>query len=221
MTTALVLGASRGIGREFVRQLRGDGARVIATARDDAGIAALEALGAEAFKLDVADAKSAAELSWRLDGESLDLALHVAGVYTESGATEAPADADFDRVLHTNVKGAMQVIPIVAPLVESARGTFAFITSGMGSIADTASSYGWLYRVSKAALNMAVHAAAHDYPKAKLVVVNPGWVKTDMGGAGATLAVEDSIANMRRALAAVTQKDSGAFVNHDGGRYAW
>ena len=221
IATALLIGASRGIGHEFVRQLRADGTRVIATARDDAGIAALTALGAESIRLDVTRIESIAELEWRLDGERIDLAVYVAGVYSEAGAKEAPSNDDFDRVLHTNVKGAMQIIPTVAPRVEAAGGTFAFITSGMGSIGDTNSSFGWLYRVSKTALNMAVHAASFDYPEARMVVVNPGWVKTDMGGDEATLEVGDSVAMVRAALERLKPKETGVFVNYDGKRFPW
>ncbi len=221
MTTALVIGASRGIGREFVRQLVADGTRVIATARGDDDVAALQVAGAEAFALHVEQSASVAGLEWRLDGERIDLALYVAGVYSEAGAGAPPSDADFDRVMHTNVKGAMQVIPTVAPRVAAAHGTFAFVSSGMGSIADVRSSIGWLYRVSKAALNMAVRAASFDHPDARLVVVDPGWVRTDMGGADATLAVGDSVAMMRAAIARLQPSDSGLFVHYDGRRAAW
>ena len=81
------------------------------------------------------------------------------------GATQPPTRDDFDRVMHTNVLGAMQAIPQVAPLVEArAAARFVFITSGMGRIAGVDSSYGWLYRASKAALNMAVAAAQPRLP---------------------------------------------------------
>jgi NAD(P)-dependent dehydrogenase (short-subunit alcohol dehydrogenase family) len=123
--------------------------------------------------------------------------------------------------MHTNVLGAMQAIPQVAPLVEASRqgGRFAFITSGMGQIGGVESSYGWTYRVSKAALNMAVAAAQHDYPRATLVALCPGWVQTDMGGAGAPLTVHDSVSAMRRTLAGLTPAHRGAFLHHDGRRY--
>jgi NAD(P)-dependent dehydrogenase (short-subunit alcohol dehydrogenase family) len=220
VSTILVLGASRGIGMEFVRQYREAGDRVIATARNEAALAALKKLGAETFKLDVADPASVSGLAWHLDSQKIDVALYVAGVYSTAGATTPPTREEFDRLMHTNVLGAMQAMPQVAPLVEAAGGRFAFITSGMGRIADASSSFGWTYRASKAALNMAVHAASGDYPKATLVVIDPGWVRTDMGGPGASLAVEDSVAGMRDTIAKLKRGDSGGFFRHDGGRHA-
>jgi NAD(P)-dependent dehydrogenase (short-subunit alcohol dehydrogenase family) len=214
----LVIGASRGIGLEFARQYAQAGERVIATARDDAGLARIEALGAKALRIDVADAKSVSALGWQLDGEKIDVALYVAGVMSRGGATQPPLQADFDRVMRTNVWGAMQAIPQVAPLVEAVRGKFVFVTSGMGRIADVSSSYSWVYRASKAALNMTVAAAQADYPQAIMVAMNPGWVRTDMGGDGAPLAVEDSVASMRKAIASLTGSQRGAFLDYDGRR---
>ncbi len=222
MSTVLVIGASRGIGLEFVRQYLAEGARVIATARDEAGLARLRELGAIAHRVDVADPASVSGLAWLLDGEVIDVALYVAGVWSDAGAETPPTQPDFDRVMHTNVLGAMQAIPQVAPLVAASRqtGKFAFITSGMGQIATVQSSHAWTYRVSKAALNMAVAAAQHDYPKVIMVALSPGWVRTDMGGAGAPLSVEESVRAMRRALAGLGAQQRGAFLNDDGQPYA-
>lgn len=222
MKTALIIGASRGIGREFVRQLLADGWKVHATARTQPALDALKADGALPLKLDVTRSESVAGLAWLLDGEKIDLAVYVAGVFgTEAGAGEAPNDELFDAVMHANVRGAMQALPLVAPFVEAARGRFAFISSGMGSIADARSSMGWIYRASKTALNMAVHAARHDYPGLTLVVMNPGWVRTDMGGAGAPTSVQDSVAGMRRVIDGLTPADSGSFQSHDGRKMDW
>jgi NAD(P)-dependent dehydrogenase (short-subunit alcohol dehydrogenase family) len=222
MSSALVIGASRGIGREFVRQLRDAGWQVQATARDDRALDDLKAAGANPIKVDVTQLQSLSALGWALDGVKLDLALYVAGVYgPETGASESPTQAEFERVMHANVLGAMQVLPMVAPAVEAAHGQFAFISSGMGSIADAQSSDHWLYRASKAALNMAVRSAVMDYPKATLLTVSPGWVRTDMGGPAAPLSVTDSVSGMLRALSTLTQGDTGSFVDHNGRVLPW
>jgi NAD(P)-dependent dehydrogenase (short-subunit alcohol dehydrogenase family) len=216
----LVIGASRGIGLEFVRQYREAGDTVIATARDDAGLQRIQALGAKGLRIDVADTASVSGLGWQLDGEKLDVALYVAGVMSRGGATQPPARDEFDQVMRTNVWGAMQALAQVAPLVEAAGGRFAFISSQMGHIAGVESSDGWAYRASKAALNMAVKAAQPDYPRAILVAMSPGWVQTDMGGAGAPLTTARSVASLRASIARLSRADQGAFLDHDGSRFA-
>ena len=218
MSTVLVIGASRGIGLEFVRQYREAGRRVIATVRDADGRARVQALGAEALTVDVANPASVSGLAWQLDGEKIDLALYVAGVLRRPNALTPPTRDDFDAVMHTNVLGAMQTLPQVAPLVAEARGVFAFLSSSMSQIGSVPDSGSWLYRTSKAALNMAVAAAQHDYPDATLVTIDPGWVQTDMGGAGAALTVEKSVQGMRQVLASLTPADKGRLLHHDGRR---
>jgi NAD(P)-dependent dehydrogenase (short-subunit alcohol dehydrogenase family) len=212
----LVLGASRGIGLEFVRQYREAGDTVIATARHDAGLERLRALGAQALRLDVAEPASVSGLGRQLDGEKIELALYVAGIMSRGGAGQPPARDEFDAVMRTNVWGAMQAIPLVAPLVEAAGGKFAFVSSQMGHIAGVDSSYSWVYRASKAALNMTVAAAQPDYPKATFLVLSPGWVQTDMGGSGADLTVDTSVEWMRRTIAQAHRQRHVAFLDYDG-----
>ncbi len=220
MPAVLVIGASRGIGLEFARQYRQAGWRVLASARDEPGLDRLRGLDCEALRVDVADPASLSGLAWLLDGVELDLALYVAGVMDRGDARSGPTQADFDRLMHTNVMGAMQALPQVAPLLKPG-AVMAFISSQMGSIADCASSYGWLYRASKAALNMAVHAAQTDHPDSVLLALSPGWVQTEMGGPGATLTVQESVARMRRTLAAAGPSHRGAFVDQDGHTLPW
>ena len=220
MNTVLVIGASRGIGLELVRQYREAGDRVIATARDDAGLSALRDLGAQTLQVDVANPASVSGLSWQLDGEKLDVALYVAGVMDRAGATTPPTQQAFDHVMHTNVLGLMQVIPQVLPMVEEASGVFGALSSSMSQIASVPGSNAWLYRVSKAALNMAVASARFDYPRARLVALDPGWVQTDMGGATAPLSLADSVAGLRVAIASITPDDNGHLIHHDGRRAA-
>jgi NAD(P)-dependent dehydrogenase (short-subunit alcohol dehydrogenase family) len=212
----LIIGASRGLGLELTRQYTQAGARVTATARDDAGLAAIQALGAKPLKLDIANPQSVSGLAWQLDGEKFDLALYVAGVYNHDNALTPPTQQEFDRVMHTNVMGLMQTIPQVLPLVEAAGGKFLALSSMMGSLSAANESYGWLYRVSKAALNMAVNAARHDYPKALMFALNPGWVRTDLGGPNAPLSPQDSASQMRHVIDTLTSRDVGRLIHHDG-----
>ena len=218
MATVFVIGASRGIGWELVRQYLEAGARVIATARDAAGLARLREAGAEPMRLDVAEPTSVSGLAWQLDGEKLDLALYVAGVMDRANATSPPSREAFDRVMHANVLGAMQVLPQVMPGVQAAGGVFGVLSSSMSLIGSVPASNAWLYRVSKAALNMAVASARFDYPGARLVALDPGWVQTDMGGGAAPLTVGESVAGLRAAIAGLTEADNGRLIHHDGRR---
>lgn len=224
MATVLVIGASRGIGLEFVRQYRAAGDTVIATARDAAGLARLRELGAQALALDVNDEASQADFLAQLSGfgsQAFDIALYVAGVFPLPDARTPPQRADFDHAMHTNVLAAMQLLPRLAPLVGAApRGRFAFLSSEMAQIEGVGDSQAWVYRASKAALNMAVASAQNDYPQAILVALSPGWVQTDMGGAEAPLTVQQSVAGMRSTLERLEPRDRGAFFNYDGQRFS-
>lgn len=218
----LIIGASRGLGLAFVRQYRADGARVTATARDDAGLARLQQLGARALKLDVAQAASVSGLAWLVDGERFDVVIVNAGVFgPRTQGLQPPTEADFDLVMHTNVLGPMRLLPQVAEaLAPGAR--VAVLSSLMGSIAQRSNASAWLYRASKAALNSVMKDAAHALAgQATVVSLHPGWVRTDMGGAGADLEVDASVAGMRALLAGLTRADSGGFFNHDGQRLPW
>lgn len=220
MARVLVIGASRGIGLEFVRQYLGAGDTVIATARQAHHLAALRAAGAQALALDVTDQASQSRFLAQLGTQSMDIALYVAGVFPLPDALTPPQQSDFDHAMHTNVLAAMQLLPRLAPLVSAAPcGRFAFLSSEMAQIAGVGDSQAWVYRASKAALNMAVASAQNDYPRAILVALSPGWVQTDMGGAHAPLTVQQSVAGMRRTLAQLGPRDRGTFINYNGERF--
>ena len=222
MKKVLIVGASRGIGLEFVRQYRQAGDAVTATARGAEGLARIEALGAQALLLDVADASSAASLASALAGQTFDVVVHNAGVYgPKTQGLQAPTAGEFDSVMHTNLLGAMRVLPqLTAVLAPAAK--LAVISSRMASMGLRESTAGWLYRASKAALNSVLKDASITLAgKAVCVAFHPGWVRTDMGGSGADLDVATSVADMRRTLAALTAVDNGSFFNHDGQPLAW
>jgi NAD(P)-dependent dehydrogenase (short-subunit alcohol dehydrogenase family) len=222
MSTALIIGASRGIGHEMVRQYRADGWRVIATARKPDDCEALRGLGAEAHQVDVMNAEAIGGLGWKLDDEKIDHAWLVAGVYGPRH-DGFPTEKEFDEVMRTNVLAAMRLLPIVAPLVANTRGKLAVISSRMGSIGERTSASGSLYRASKAALNSVLADTALTYGPQGVTCLSfhPGWVQTDMGGAGASLTVEDSVHSLRATLAGADASKNGAFLNHDGTPIRW
>jgi NAD(P)-dependent dehydrogenase (short-subunit alcohol dehydrogenase family) len=225
MKTILLIGASRGIGFELARQYTADGWRVIATARSDEGLERLKALGAQTLRVDVANPASNSGLAWQLDGEKIDLAIYVAGVVDRNSASTPPTRDSFDTVMHTNVMGAMQVIPQIVPMVQETQGVIACISSIMGSQQETTSGSAALYRVSKAALNMVVRCTQAEQPNITVLAIHPGWVQTDMGGASAPLTPEQSASSLRQTLnRLLEQRDPihrGAFLNHDGQPLPW
>ena len=217
----LVIGASRGIGLEFVRQYRADGARVSATARDDAGLARIAEPGANAIRLDVLDAASVSALAARIEGARFDVGVVNAGVLSGRGADLTPGEDDFDRVMRTNVLGPMRVLPpIVAALAPA--GKVAVLSSRMGSIGARTAAGSSLYRASKAAVNSVVKDASLLHAGRAIVVsLHPGWVRTEMGGAGADIDVATSVAGMRKVIAGLAARDSGSFFGYDGQAIAW
>ena len=222
MALALVIGASRGIGLELVRQYLADGWRVIATARNKEDVDRLAAMGAEAHKLDVTNVEAVAGLGWKLDGEELDVAILNAGIYGPR-SDGFPMQSDFDAVMHTNVLAAMRLLPIIAPLVGAARGKLAVMSSRMGSLSERKGSSGSLYRASKAALNSVLVDTAHQFGPQGVtcVAMHPGWVRTDMGGASATLDVQDSARGIRRVLADLPASEHPVYRDYDGTPIGW
>jgi len=225
MPTVLLIGASRGIGFELAHQYTADGWRVIATARSDEGLERLKSMGAQTLRVDVANPASNSGLAWQLDGEKVDLAIYVAGAMDRNNASTPPTRDSFDAVMHTNVMGAMQVIPQIVPMVHEAQGVIASISSVMGSQQETTSGNAALYRVSKAALNMVVRCTQAEQPDITVLAIHPGWVQTDMGGSAAPLTPEQSASSLRQTLNRILEqldpKHRGAFLNHDGSTLPW
>ena len=224
MPTVLVVGATRGIGLEFARQYAADGARVFATFRRPQDSDMLRALGAKALALDALDPASIAALGRHLDGQPIDVALLVAGVYgPETAGLDVPSLEEFDQVMRTNVLAPMQLIALLARNLETAQGKLVAISSRMGSIGLATDTAGWLYRASKAGLNSAVKSASIQLGARGVVCMSlsPGWVRTDMGGPSARLDVRDSVAAMRRVVAAANRSHNGRFLQYTGEQLEW
>ena len=218
MPTVLITGANRGIGLEFARQYASDGWDVIATARKSSE--ELGALGVRVESLDLSNADQVAAFPGRVD-EPLDLFIANAGTnhpMTDKSADDARA---WQQMMLANAIAPYILGKALLPRMATA-GKMLALSSGMGSIA--ANNGGWIpYRTSKAALNMAWNSLALDAAKRGIVaaVVDPGWVKTRMGGSGAPLPVEESVADMRRLFERLRPEDNGAFLKRDGSRHAW
>lgn len=225
MPTALVIGASRGIGLEFTRQYLADGWRVFGTFRSEADRIRLRDMGVHTLKLDVLEPGDLAGVSWQLDDEKVDVLIMNAGIYgpRTSVVRRPPTQEEFDRVMRTNVLSAMRLMPLVGPLLSSTRGTLAFVSSRMGSVTEANAGYGMLYRVSKAAVNMVAKLAHIELSPSgvRVITLHPGWVRTDMGGPNAEVDVAHSVDGMRRVISESQGYPSGRFFDYRGNALPW
>jgi len=226
MPTVLITGANRGIGLELAKQYAGDGWSVIATARDPKNADGLNALKGEIRieALEVTDAKQVQALAKALKGTAIDVLLNNAGMLT---GYESFGDTDAEswlQTLHVNSIAPLKLTEALAEHVAaSQQKKVASITSGMGSIGSHASSGAYAYRSSKAALNMVMVTAANELRARgiSVAVISPGWVKTDMGGANATLDVKESAAGIRKVIDKLNVGISGQFFNYSGENLPW
>lgn len=231
MPAVLITGANRGIGLEFVRQYTADGWAVFAACRDPKAAKKLATLAKGSggklimLAIDVTDRESVRRAAGQLKHEAIDLLINNAGTSGMPEQTTGHVDYEnWARVLDVNTMGPLRVVEaFLDHIVRSQRRLIVTITSGMGSLTDNTSGGSIAYRTSKAAVNMAMRSVAADLAARGIscVVVNPGWVRTDMGGASATLRVEDSVGAMRRLFDGVRPSDSGKFFGHDGREHPW
>jgi NAD(P)-dependent dehydrogenase (short-subunit alcohol dehydrogenase family) len=226
MPTVLITGANRGIGLELARQYAGENWSVIATCRDPAGAKDLGGIKGDIRieALDVADDGQIKALAKVLSGTAIDVLLNNAGIlpgYEGFGQTDTQT---WLKTLHVNVIGPLHIAEAFADHVaQSQQKKIASITSGMGSIGRNSSATAYIYRTSKAGLNMAMVTAANDLKSRGIAVavISPGWVKTDMGGPNAALTVTESASGIRKVIAGLGPRISGRFFNHDGEELPW
>jgi len=218
MPAVLITGTNRGIGLEFARQYAADGWDVVATARQSSP--ELDALGVRVAQLDMLDLYAVVALG--SGTERLDLLIANAGTWIPEQAQTAEDGRAWTEMLTTNIVAPYLLAKSVLPRVAKTKGKIIALTSGMGSIAESSGGY-VPYRSSKAALNMAWHSLAIEVKRQGVVaaVLDPGWVKTRMGGANAPTPPEQSVAEMRRLIERLGPDESGGFFHRDGSRHQW
>lgn len=224
--TALVVGASRGIGLGLVAEYLSRGWTVIATVRDEAGKAALEALPG-AYRLivlyaDVTSDTDIARLSDQIPGP-LDLLFLNAGVI--GSAHDKGSEPEwFGEVMQTNAFGPMRLAWAFIDRIREQTGVVAFMSTGMASIADNTSGGYDLYRASKAAQNMLARSLWIGPGRRRGVTVlsvDPGWVKTDMGGSGAAIDVQTSARGIAGQVASHAGAHVHRFIGWNGRELPW
>jgi NAD(P)-dependent dehydrogenase (short-subunit alcohol dehydrogenase family) len=227
MPTVLISGANRGIGLEFARQYAADGWRVLATCRDLDRAAALTSLQGQVtvLPLDVSEKKSLDGLTADIKSIPIDLVIANAGVSGPRGMQPELVDRDsWLETFHVDAVAPLALMGAVKPNLEKGKLKQAVaISSRLGSIGANESGGLYVYRSSKAALNAIWRSLAIDWKPAGItcVVMHPGWVRTDMGGAGADLAVDESVTGMRRVIGSIDLERSGRFLDWTGREIPW
>ncbi|MDN7140139.1 SDR family oxidoreductase [Pseudomonas sp. JQ170] len=223
--TALIIGASRGLGLGLVQRLREDGWDVVATVRDPAKAPALAAVpGVEVKTLEMNSTEQLDALQQQLAGRTFDLLFVNAGVKGPDDQNPENAQlADVGDLFMTNSVAPIRVAQRFTSQVNPADGVIAFMSSVLGSITIPDAPEMALYKASKAALNSMINSFVVQLGETNLTVLamHPGWVKTDMGGDGADIDVPTSTRGMLEQVKAQAGNGGLAFINYKGETLIW
>ncbi len=232
MTSVLVTGSNRGMGLEWVRQYAEAGWRVFATCRHPERAEALAELaerypGLSIHTLDVTRRDQIEAVAAELADQSLDVLVNNAGIFRERWGRDRLGQIDYEAWLETfsvNTLGAFRVTEaLVDHLARGKKRLVVNISSHMGSIADIRAPNDYAYRSSKAALNAASRGLSHELAERGIgvLILHPGWVRTDIGGDDAPLSAGESVAAMRALVERFAPAQSGRFFRYDGVELPW
>lgn len=227
--TVVITGANRGIGLEFSRHFAPHCQRLLACCREPDEADALRHLAdtqdaVEIQRLEVTRAEDIQSLKRTVADRPVDVLINNAGVY---GPSHTGLDVDpqaWLEVFEVNTIAPVKMADaLLDNLLASQRKIIANITSKMGSIGDNSSGGAYIYRSSKAALNATMRSVAQDTADRGLTVLllHPGWVKTDMGGDNALIEPETSVKGMKEIIDGASPQLSGRFLSYDGNEIPW
>jgi NAD(P)-dependent dehydrogenase (short-subunit alcohol dehydrogenase family) len=231
MKTVFITGANRGVGLALAQHYAAAGWEVIASCRHPEKAMELQGLreryadSVSVQPLDVTDADSIQRLATTFPTAHIDVLICNAGIYL--GRDQSPGSinyADWAAIMDTNVFGVMRTVEAFLPYLEKGSSkTIGLMTSKMGCIADNSSGGSYLYRSSKSALNAIGKSLAIDLaPKAvNVLLLHPGWVRTDMGGPGGLISAGESASGLAEVLGSASPDTSGKFFNYAGQELPW
>jgi NAD(P)-dependent dehydrogenase (short-subunit alcohol dehydrogenase family) len=227
-SNVLLIGASRGLGQAIAEKYVGLGAQVVATVRGTShtqlhDLQKKAGPRLEIESVDFNEASQVGDLKERLAGRTFDLLFVCAGV--TNGPDETSADVtteEFERLMVTNALSPMRAIERLGGLVDPS-GTIAIMSSGQGSVANNERGGFEIYRASKSALNqlMRSYAARHRDDSRTLLLMAPGWVRTDLGGPNASLTIEESIPSLVETIDSQRGHRGLQYLDYRGLTVAW
>lgn len=229
--TVVITGANRGLGLEFARSYAAQGHRVFACCREPERAEALTRLAGRSdgqlsvHPLNVANESHRQALAAVLTGTAVDVLINNAGMYPHRGVGfgELEASQWLEGFYVNAIAPVLLAQVLVNNIAASQRRLIASVSSKMGSVTDNRSGGAYAYRSSKSALNMGMRSLAHDLEDRGIAVIllHPGWVKTDMGGVNAMITVETSVEQMRAIIDRATLEDTGTFFDRNGETIPW
>ena len=224
--TALIVGASRGLGLGLVREHLDRGWQAIATTRgrNDDGLRKLATTAGDRLRIETLDVNDAAQieaLKRSLDGRSLDLLFASAGISNGSQARISDVSPDdFTKLMLTNALAPLKIIEALGDRVPPT-GAIVAMSSILGSVAENTSGSWEAYRASKAALNTLLRSYAARHQDRSIIAMHPGWVRTDMGGPQANVEIEDSVKGMADVIETRLGKPGCVYLDYKGRTIAW
>jgi NAD(P)-dependent dehydrogenase (short-subunit alcohol dehydrogenase family) len=226
--TILLIGASRGLGHAMAAEFVKRGWNVVGTVRGNArtnlhDLADKHKGQIEIDHLDVTELNQIKTLHDRLSGRSFDILFVNAGTTNINDDPIADVSTEeFARVMVTNALSPMRVIEGLQNLV-SPKGLIGIMSSGQGSVSNNTNGRHDVYRGTKAALNMYMrsYAARHAGERRALVLMAPGWIRTDLGGPNAPVSIEEAIPKVVNVLLAQQGKPGLQYLDREGHTVPW
>lgn len=227
--TVFVTGANRGLGLEFVRQYASDNWKVLASCRNLIQAKELQQLAhyfgnIELLQLDVTNIFQLEHVTEKYAGTHIDLLINNAGIYADEDPLGYIQTESMKHAFYINSIAPLKVTEALLPnVMQSHLKTIVAISSKLGSIADNQHGGSYSYRASKAALNMVMKTLAIDLnnKNIKVFTIDPGSVRTGIGGSNASITTDQSVSNIRSLISKLTEKESGSFYDYLGNKLNW
>lgn len=224
----LITGANRGIGLEFTKQYAQDGWQVLACCRTPKQASALQALAnaydnIQIVALDVADFAQIDALALQLKDVKIDVLINNAGIYPDSHSDTIDTNDWLDAFKINSMAPLKMAMAFTPHVANSQLKKIATLSSKMGSLDDNTSGGSYIYRSSKAAVNMVMKSLSVDLQPLGITIVtlHPGWVQTEMGGSNALIDTQTSVSGLRKVIAQATLNTTGQFIAYDGQPIKW